>query len=146
MHAQESTSHKVKIWSTSFKISKIEKQTIDVQAGEIAQVQEFWEIIWEPGKLRIVIEVASGIELATVIEAIGSGKLSPTTESLEDFFARGGTITKCPPRFAVGARHEQNIYTQPLPPVSKRENTTSALRKEEIKNLTVEQLFPELFQ
>lgn len=40
----------------------------------------------------------SPLELTTILHAIGSGKLCPREESMEEFLARGGVIQKISPR------------------------------------------------
>lgn len=119
-------------WSSSFIISRVTRFT----QGE-SSPKELWKIEWE-GKNKISIQVESGIELATLLQAIGNGDINTKPESMEEFLHRGGVVTKLPSRFAAGAIHQQAKGIKPLPPVKvepKLKKQAALLSAEELLNL-----------
>lgn len=65
----------------------------------------FWtvELCFPHTATGIKAPVYSPLELTTLLEAIGSGRMTPWTETTEDFLARGGQITHCPTKYAEGS-------------------------------------------
>lgn len=73
--------------------------------------------------------------LADLLCAIGTGTLRPRTETMEEFIARGGQITLCPPRHAEGADHRQSPKR-----VEKVSESAKKLRKIDIRELSIDDL------
>lgn len=90
-----------------------------------------------PGPKGIItVSAYSPLELTTILHALGTGLLSPQEESIEDFKARGGKITFCPPRFAAGTANGQNALRLPLPSVGKSEKKARPqLTEEQLQDL-----------
>lgn len=62
---------------------------------------------WSRPKAKIVLVAESPLELTTILHAIGTGRLAPRVETMEEFLARGGVITRCEPRAAAPTTTER---------------------------------------
>lgn len=118
MEKQELISEPVRretLWQRQFTIGQLVE-------GSDASRKTLWQISWQElsgQKHKIVVETACGLEFATLVAGLGSGRITPTVESMEEYLTRGGVVQYLPTKFAQGGGSWQAGATKALPPWGK---------------------------